>query len=498
MALKEKNRYTKVSVCISVFAIIALVLGVVLVVTRLPHKFINKQFEDHVVISLQSPNLPIWISPPPPIYMKYYLFNITNKDEVIKGAKPKVVELGPYTYQMYVPRFDIAFYVNDTVESKTNHTLIFRPNLSKGSVEDMIYHLNMPLVTIAEMVENMKLPGFSNKIFVEILNLIGEKDLIVYHSVKEVLFGYVDPFFNTLNKLMSLIGKHYDPIFAPFHEFNNTADGVYLTFTGQKNYSRTNEIQKWNGMEYLSFWTTAQANKVNGTDGSLFRPLVQRNDTRYIFFPSMCRSLKLSYENDSAVKGVKTYRFHFAKDLMANATIQPGNAGFCVPADNCYDSGVMNARPCLQNAPVLFSLPHFYNAAPQYQNGVVGLSPSKDLHDSRFDVEPLSGVVFQSIRSSQMNMEVKKSKYITQMKNVRYTIFPIMWVAGTGLMDNKTCSEFREIAVLSEFANVIGYVLLGIGAFVFLAVFVFVMTKNRRKKQTLLLPNDSDDEEGDE
>ncbi|XP_077969152.1 lysosome membrane protein 2-like [Styela clava] len=490
-----KKRCSKLSACISVFSLLILAFGIVLIVTRFPQKYIDEQFKNHVIISLESPNFHIWIEPPPPVYMKYYIFNVTNKDDVIKGGIPNLVELGPYVYRMYVPRYNVAFYVNDTVASETNHTIVFQPHLSNGTEKDIVYHVNMPLTTIAEMIETMDMPPIGNKIFAKILDMIGEKNLFERHTVAEVLFGYVDPFFNTLNMLMSLIGKHYDPVFAPFHGFNNTGDGVYLTYTGQDDYSKTNEIQKWNGMEYLNFWTSKQANKVNGTDGSLFRPLVERNDTRYIFFSSMCRSLKLTYESDTTVKGVDTLRFHFADDLLANATEQPDNAGFCVPADNCYDNGVMNARSCLQNAPVLFSLPHFYNAAPQYQNGVTGLKPRKDLHDSHFDVEKVSGVVFSSVRSTQMNMEIQASKYIKQMKNIRHTICPIMWVAGTGLMDDKTCKEFCQITTLRNVMNVIGYVLLGVGAFVFLLTFVWMVVRSEKKKESVLLSSDHDNDD---
>lgn len=30
---------------------------------------------------------------------KFYLFNVTNHEEVVAGAIPKVVEAGPYTYE---------------------------------------------------------------------------------------------------------------------------------------------------------------------------------------------------------------------------------------------------------------------------------------------------------------------------------------------------------------------------------------------------------------
>ncbi|KAG7252582.1 hypothetical protein CRUP_009597, partial [Coryphaenoides rupestris] len=39
-----------------------------------------------------------WKSPPPPVYMQYFFFNVTNLDEVMTGGKPVLDQIGPYTY----------------------------------------------------------------------------------------------------------------------------------------------------------------------------------------------------------------------------------------------------------------------------------------------------------------------------------------------------------------------------------------------------------------
>lgn len=42
----------------------------------------------------------LWKKPPIDVYMKVYVFNITNAEEFLKGGeKLKVEELGPYVYQ---------------------------------------------------------------------------------------------------------------------------------------------------------------------------------------------------------------------------------------------------------------------------------------------------------------------------------------------------------------------------------------------------------------
>lgn len=58
------------------------------------------------------------------------------------------------------------------------------------------------------------------------------------------------------------------------------------------------------------------------------------------------RSLYALYESDVSVQGVPGFRFVPPSEVFANTTINPDNAGFCVPAGNCLGSGLLNASVC--------------------------------------------------------------------------------------------------------------------------------------------------------
>ena len=56
-------------------------------------------FFQKVIISNTSELWDIWCDPPDPIYMQFYMFNLSNPMEVKNGERPYVIQKGPYTYR---------------------------------------------------------------------------------------------------------------------------------------------------------------------------------------------------------------------------------------------------------------------------------------------------------------------------------------------------------------------------------------------------------------
>lgn len=42
---------------------------------------------------------PLFEHIPFPLTFKVYVFNVTNGDDIVQGAKPKVEEIGPYVFE---------------------------------------------------------------------------------------------------------------------------------------------------------------------------------------------------------------------------------------------------------------------------------------------------------------------------------------------------------------------------------------------------------------
>lgn len=88
-----------------------------------------------------------WLNPPAFIYRKYYLFNITNPNEVEQGVeKANLVQMGPYVYREILQKRNVSFTNDDKVTYSPVSVLYFEPSLSNGTMDDLVTFINVPAV----------------------------------------------------------------------------------------------------------------------------------------------------------------------------------------------------------------------------------------------------------------------------------------------------------------------------------------------------------------
>ncbi|XP_070706967.1 lysosome membrane protein 2c isoform X2 [Pempheris klunzingeri] len=366
---------------IGVFSVLLLILGISLVLSGVFPHFVQALVKKEVVLKNGTEAFEAWENPPAPIYMQFYFFNVTNPLEVLDGERPAVVEIGPYTYREYRPMEQVNFKDNGTKVAAVNtKTYIFQRNMSRGPESDLIRTVNIPAVSV---MEKFKDESFVASLISSYMKATDE-GLFTTRSVGELLWGYEDGLLQALKKLKPGL----DDVFGLFYKSNASNDGDYVFFTGQQNYRDFARVDTWNGESSLNWWTSEECNMINGTNGASFHPVITKTDTLYMFSSDLCRSLYALYEEDVAVKGISGYRFSPPSEVFANKTVNPANAGFCVPAGNCLGSGLLNVSACKQGAPIIMSSPHFYQADQKFVQDVFGMRPNKEQHQTTLDVNP--------------------------------------------------------------------------------------------------------------
>uniref|UniRef100_A0A8C8EII4 Uncharacterized protein n=1 Tax=Oncorhynchus tshawytscha TaxID=74940 RepID=A0A8C8EII4_ONCTS len=406
----------------------------------------------------------VWENPPPPVYMQFYFFNVTNPAEVLKGERPAVLEVGPYTYREFRPMERVNFLENGTKVSAVNtKTYVFQSDMSKGPESDLIRTVNIPAMTVMEKFKDTSVIANLISSYMKSVN----EGLFTTHTVGELLWGYEDG----LLKAMKVVDPTLDDVFGLFYKQNATDDGEYVFLTGQQSYKDFAVIDQWKGQSSLKWWTTDECNMINGTNGASFHPIITKNETLYMFSSDLCRSIYAIYEEEISVMGVPGYRFSPPSKVFANTT---ENAGFCSPPGNCLGSGVLQVSACKQDAPIVMSSPHFYQADEKFVKDIFGMKPNKEQHETIIDINPVCKLN-KNINATcnnfkyfyRVTVHIRKSvnlnHFISQTGDIRTLVFPVLYLNESIVIDEVSAKQLQVIVAEGNIVVNIPFMLIGLG-----------------------------------
>ncbi|KAL5011838.1 hypothetical protein ScPMuIL_010389 [Solemya velum] len=474
-------------VCVVVFGILGVALiavggGLIPVFTNLIHNNVK----DKVKIQNGTDTYDKWLSPPYPVYFQVWAYDVLNPSDIVQGKKPVVAEKGPYTYKEERHKVNVTFYPNGTVSYREIRWFTFDRERSIGSDDDIITTVSVPMVSIVNLIRFQF--SFVKELVNFVLKMAGEP-LFMKLSVKQLMWGYEDQLLKDAKELLEkYVGKIIDDKFGLFMAANNSDDGMYTIHTGVDDTNKFGIVDNWNGNSTLHFWTTDSCNKINGTDGTVFPPFVDKSDKLFIFSTDICRSIFTSFSKEYELKGVNVYRFSAPDSVFANYTANPANTGFCTPKGNCLGSGVLNVSICQpMNAPVILSQPHFHAASPKIKNAIDGIQDTPE-DVTILDVEPLTGALFKADKKMQMNVFLENVSHITDMALLDDLIFPIIWLNESTLIDDADVDTFKsEVEKPIKITKGVQYGLMALGAFVLICTIIYAVRKGMGKKGEIVL-----------
>ncbi|WKY16419.1 hypothetical protein Q1695_001232 [Nippostrongylus brasiliensis] len=428
-----------------------------------------------------------WSKLPAIQYYEFYYFNITNPDEVLyKGAKARLIEVGPYVWAETEFKQDIDFRESGkSVYYRNNKTWVYSPEESCDgcNLEDNLMLSNPSYMTVVYMQKYQNLNRVMGKIMNLMLLALGESPIRSFTQGGVSFEGSPDPLISLINSnlaktLLSLLGNPLTlpniPAMGYFPLYNHTCDEDYVAKTGSDNTNNVASIQKWANMSNLPWW------------GDNFqKPGLKKSDRLKQFQSFACRSFYLHYDSDTSVNGINTMRFAMDDDTYnttmeinkgyryenkemvvtrfpdyfpswpcgLNHTYTPGAPG-CSSVDcslyqnwcnKCcngthYGSTVflppgINPLRCLpgQNQVLPFagflSPPHFLWSPPEVQNNVIGLKPDPALHHpGLFDIQPVTGSTVNARFRMQLSVPIYNNPLFTECKQVRNSFLPSFWV----------------------------------------------------------------------
>ncbi|XP_011408057.2 PREDICTED: lysosome membrane protein 2-like [Amphimedon queenslandica] len=418
-------------------------------------KFIAKQ----VSLTKGSAATDQWSKPGAAVYMSFYMFNLTNKDEFLNGEKATIEEIGPFVYNESKTKYNLRWNSDETIlEYFENTSYIFNKEKSNGLDPSHvnITTINLPLIGFLLQFEKLikmsaTFPPPINTIVKDLIETIitelskdfNEK-LIMTRPVSEILWGYEDPFLKFVADLLANVTfldltKDLNGGFFQLEHQTDTA-GPNMVYTGKGSPQTTAQYLMYDGKTSITGWGTPYAQMINGTEALLFHPGVSRTDVLDVYVDELFRSGYFTYYKDITEFDIKMYQFRLPQTELQKAY---QDKGFYMNGPD----GVLNLTAVFPlNVPIFVSKPHFLDADEYYTNDINGPPSNRDKHDSFLNVEPITGAVLHAAKRLQINIQLKQYEDIPDLSHlpINTTYLPLLWVEETGSLNESIASTFRD------------------------------------------------------
>nr|XP_050845801.1 scavenger receptor class B member 1-like isoform X1 [Vespula vulgaris] len=385
----------------------------------------------------------IWEKPPVDVFIKVYIFNITNPNEFLKGTeKLKLEEVGPYVYQEFLENTNVTFNDNGTITYIPRRTVFFVPELSKSDPKkDFVTVPNIPMLGITSALYDSGF--FINYPFTQLINMIGSEPILNI-TAYDYLWGYDD----TLVKLATDIL----PSYFNFRKFG-LLDRMYdegqniININIRKNDDMRDEngrylsIETYNGSPGLSNWGYREeednktypentiCNRIRGaSEGTMFPPNLDKRAVFRVFRKAFCRTLPIVFKKEVVTEdGIPCYLYVMSEDFLDPPNENPDNECYCRKIKKCHRKGLSDLTACYFNIPAAVSLPHFLNGDSSLINDVEGLHPDPEKHATQVLIQPDIGIAVKVNSRIQTNLVMYDTQYNSKVKPFNNIVIPLFW-----------------------------------------------------------------------
>ncbi|XP_037820958.1 protein croquemort [Lucilia sericata] len=429
-----------------------------------------------------------WSVTPIPVYLHMYLFNWTNPEQVrVAGVKPHFDRVGPYVFREDKIKKNITWYPNNTVSFRPERTWFFEPEMSGGTLEDLITCPHLPSIAASNAARSFnKLIKF---FFNVALNTNGGA-LYQTHTANEWLFeGFYDEFLDYAMKLNNSETAHIKSNrFAWFLDRNGTSDfeGTFTINTGAEDLREMGELKFWNGQNHTGYFE-GDCGKVNGSTADLFVPKRASDEWITIFIRDTCRIINLVPVGNDVIEGIEAIRYETQPDTYDSGERNPDMKCYCPKErqpDNCPKPGMTDIGPCSEGAPMYMSHANFMYADPSYQDTITGTVPDPKNDIFFITMEPRLGVPLEVNAAVQVSLFIQPDNDITILKNIHTFYAPMFVINSKARITKEVAGEVKLALSLPDIGFYMGIAFLCIGALMYATGFYLSCTNKWYKPKT--------------
>ncbi|CAH0404434.1 unnamed protein product [Chilo suppressalis] len=407
-----------------------------------PYDFL---FRQKVVLQDGGEIFEMWRKPEVDLYCRVYLFNVTNAEEYMAGKedKIKVKEVGPYVYKEGLEHEITGFNENGTLSAIPRHPLTWVEELSEGNREDDILFLpHIALLSIANVVAQK---DFVTRFGLNNLITLTDSQPLVKMTAREFMMGHESKLMTLGNTFMpnwiyfdklglidrklksGALKERREEAFlhaGKMYDFNGDYETIY---TGATDVSQSGLIDTYNGSPNLPQWKGEHCSNVRGSsDGTKFKGALDRNESVLFFRKSLCRAAPLIPVEEGTRSGLRAYKYIFPDNMLDNGKYVEENKCFCREG-KCLPDGLIDVTDCYYGFPIALSYPHFYKGEDVLFEKVEGLQPEQEKHETRFWIQPESGLPLDVSSKFQINMALSDLSNIQNTGRFSNMYLPLLW-----------------------------------------------------------------------
>ncbi|KAI5726661.1 hypothetical protein M8J76_006424 [Diaphorina citri] len=393
---RQRSKY----VCSTMLmGLIALLVSSVIIVVN-PYDII---FSYKVKMSEGSESLDLWATPPVELFLKVYLFNVTNREAFLAGKeKLRVQEVGPYVYREGMAHVNVSMNDNGTVTATPIHPLTwsFANVMAKASL-------------LTRMGVNLLIKQTKTYPLVE-------------QTAREFMFGYESALVTLGNKFMpSWIA--FDKLGLIDRMYDFTGD-VSTTYTGEGDLKKAGLFATYNRRPFLPQWDLPCGNVDGASDGTKFPTKIKKDDQLLFFRKSLCRAVPMERVSEEyEVSSLPVYKYNFKKGSLDNGYYNQNNSCFCRRGYECLRRGLIDVTDCYYGFPIALSYPHFMESDPWLNEEVLGTEPDPEKHTTVFVVNPQSGLPLEIAVRMQINIALNDLSSISNAGKFSNMVLPLLW-----------------------------------------------------------------------
>ncbi|CAF1351884.1 unnamed protein product [Adineta steineri] len=393
--VSSKQRKRRIIRCIIYIVITTILITLAVITPNYLEKLIKGKLSAKTILQPDSDGFASWLDPPIHTVRSYYLFNVTNPDEIVTNpstTKIHVQDTPPYTYNIKTKKNNVTWSNNNKKLDYEVERLFTRDKtqFNPSSVNDTGVFIDLLRAIFRTTFERKPDPNFY---------LLGGKNTFRHGNAVEQLEGFTSDLFKIVRDKMK--GPNTD---KSGFIYRNNGSRLY-NISIKTDLAEKGQVNTFDN-ELVDFTISSPSHYPFPVyDGLTYPPNLFDKPILNIFNSDFCAPVLLQFNNVTKMFGNILVHEYKIKLIDINNCINSNDTSTCTEVDKLDVSKCISSS--LPDETIFLSKAHFYGSNNETieKMNIQGFKPSSDKHDSTVYFEPYTGTPLEASFRMQLNID---------------------------------------------------------------------------------------------